>query len=63
MIEDLEHAMLNVRDEKKKKMPAIVRLAAHASLISIGKYYALTDDCEVYRSAISELVTFKLLNI
>lgn len=34
--------------------PAIVCLAAQAALIMVGKYYALTDDCEVYRLAIGE---------
>ena len=55
LIEDLEHAMLKVRDELVDETPIqpIIRLAAHAALLSIGKYYALTDDCEVYRIAIS----------
>lgn len=30
----------------------IMRMAAHAALTVIEKYYALTDDCDVYRIAI-----------
>lgn len=32
--------------------PNIIRIAAKATLLMIGKYYALTDDNEVYRIAI-----------
>ena len=35
-------------------MPDVIRIAAQAALIMVGKYYALTNDCEVYRISISE---------
>ena len=55
--------MLNIHNKKARQAngqglsdpPDILRVAAQAVLISIGKYYALTDDCEVYHIAISEL--------
>jgi len=53
MLEDMEHELENLRNDTGQ--PAIVRLAAQVALIMIGKYYALTDDCEVYRLAIGEL--------
>lgn len=53
MLEDMEHELENLCEDKAQ--PAIVRLAAQAALIMIGKYYALTDDCEVYRIALGKL--------
>lgn len=49
MLEDMEHALENVRNDAS--LPDVIRVAAHAALLTIGKYYALTDDCEVYRIA------------
>lgn len=52
MLEKLEHALdciYNAEDE-----PPVIRIAAQAALQVVGKYYALTDDNEVYRIAISE---------
>jgi hypothetical protein len=39
----------------KYSFSPILRMAAHAALTVIEKYYALTDDCEVYHTAISTL--------
>ena len=41
---------MKVRDAYSE--PAVIRIAAEAALTMIGKYYALTDDNEVYRIAI-----------
>jgi hypothetical protein len=30
----------------------VTRIAAQAALVMVDKYYALTDDCEVYRISI-----------
>lgn len=56
MIEKLEMMLKKVRDDTDK--PPILRVAAIASLEVVGKYYARTDDTEVYRIAMSELVCF-----
>ncbi|KAG2335249.1 hypothetical protein BDR05DRAFT_898746, partial [Suillus weaverae] len=50
MLERLEHMMVKVSHDTE--LSAIVRVAALAALQVIGKYYALTDDNEVYRIAI-----------
>ncbi|KAG1719767.1 uncharacterized protein EDB91DRAFT_1231303 [Suillus paluster] len=50
MLERLEHMMVKV--SRDTELSAIVRVAALAALQVIGKYYALTDDNEVYRIAI-----------
>ena len=46
MLEDMEHELEAVRNDAT--LPGVIRVAAHAVLLMIGKYYALTDDCEVY---------------
>lgn len=51
MLKKLEHMMVEV--SRDVELSAIVRIAALAALEVIGKYYALTDDNEVYRIAIS----------
>ncbi|KAF9234388.1 hypothetical protein BU15DRAFT_79069 [Melanogaster broomeanus] len=51
MLECLEHSMTLVRDASNEL--SVIRIAAEAALIMIGKYYALTDDNEVYRIAIA----------
>ncbi|KAI6009210.1 hypothetical protein EDC04DRAFT_2499307, partial [Pisolithus marmoratus] len=51
MLEHLEHMMTRVHDAPRE-LP-VVRIAAKAALLMIGKYYALTDDSEVYRIAIA----------
>lgn len=51
MLEKLEHMMVEV--SRDVELSAIVRIAALVALEVIGKYYALTDDNEVYRIAIS----------
>ncbi|KAJ6547933.1 hypothetical protein DFH09DRAFT_926647 [Mycena vulgaris] len=50
MLEALEDKLMNVRDDPE--LPTVIRIAAIASLIVVGKYYALSDDAEVYRIAI-----------
>jgi hypothetical protein len=50
MLEDLEHQLDALRNDVTA--PAVVRIAAQAALNVVGKYYALTDDCEVYQIAI-----------
>jgi hypothetical protein len=56
LIEEMEHAMLDIRDDKLLGVThhGVTRLAAQAALVVIAKYYALTDDCEIYRIAISK---------
>jgi len=50
MLERLEHSMSTICDAAEE--PSVIRIAAKAALLVIGKYYALTDDNEVYRIAI-----------
>jgi hypothetical protein len=50
MLEDLETAMIKVRNAVD--LPHVIRVAAHAALMVIDKYYSLTDECEVYQIAI-----------
>jgi hypothetical protein len=52
MLEHLEHALDQIYNAKDE--PPVIRIAAQAALQVVGKYYALTDDNEVYRIAISE---------
>ncbi|KAN0100947.1 hypothetical protein V8E55_000931 [Tylopilus felleus] len=49
MLEDMEHELKGVRNNVN--LADVIRMAAHAALLMIGKYYALTDDSEVYRIA------------
>ena len=53
MLERLEHSMVKVRDASTE--PAVIHIAAEVALTMNGKYYALTDDNEVYRIAIGKL--------
>ncbi|KAG2336199.1 hypothetical protein BDR05DRAFT_897048 [Suillus weaverae] len=53
MLESLEHALDRVYNANDGS-PPVVRIAAKAALQVVGKYYALTDDNEVYRIAIGE---------
>lgn len=50
MLEDMEHELEGLRNDVTQR--SIIRIAAQAALIMVGKYYALTDDSEVYRIAI-----------
>ncbi|KAG0693734.1 hypothetical protein DFH29DRAFT_1038046 [Suillus ampliporus] len=52
MLENLEHALDRVYNASDSE-PPVVRIAAQAALQVVGKYYALTDDNEVYRIAIA----------
>jgi hypothetical protein len=53
ILEMLEGDLVKVRDDWE--LPSVIRIAAEASLSVVGKYYALTDDTEVYRIAIGEV--------
>ncbi|KAF8960348.1 hypothetical protein BDZ97DRAFT_1905934 [Flammula alnicola] len=50
MLEAMEHDLTKIRNSHE--LPAVIRIAAIAALLIISKYYALTDDNEVYRIAI-----------
>ncbi|KAJ6619855.1 hypothetical protein B0H10DRAFT_1792778 [Mycena sp. CBHHK59/15] len=50
MLESLEDQLANMRDNIT--LPNVIRIAAIAGLMVVGKYYALTDDTEVYRISI-----------
>jgi hypothetical protein len=52
MMEDLEHSLDSVWNQTHQQLPAVIRIAAKAALHVLGKYYALSDDSEVYRIAI-----------
>lgn len=52
ILEELEATLTNIRNDAT--LPNVICIAAMAALIVVGKYYALTDDCEVYRIAISK---------
>ena len=49
MLEKLEHQLHFM--QQCAEAPSVIRTAATAGLIMVGKYYALTDDNEVYRIA------------
>jgi hypothetical protein len=50
ILEAMEHDLAKVRDSGE--LPNVIRIAAIAGLLVVSKYYALTDDNEVYRIAI-----------
>ena len=50
MLEAMEHDLQKVRDAIE--VPTVIRIAAIAGLLVVSKYYALTDDNDVYRIAI-----------
>jgi hypothetical protein len=52
MMEDLEHSLDSVWNQMHQQLPAVIRIAAKAALHVLGKYYALSDDSEVYHIAI-----------
>ncbi|KAJ6555813.1 hypothetical protein B0H19DRAFT_862980, partial [Mycena capillaripes] len=60
MLECLEDKLTNVRNTAS--LPAVIRVAAIAALKVVGKYYALTDDCEVYRIAITVMCPDKKMD-
>jgi hypothetical protein len=49
MLEQLEHQLEFMQDDWNTHN--VIRIAAQAALLMVGKYYALTDDNEVYRIA------------
>ena len=50
ILEAMEHDLAKVRDSRE--LPNVIRIAAIAGLLVVSKYYALTDDNEVYCIAI-----------
>jgi hypothetical protein len=56
MLETMEHQLVAVREAGD--LPNVIRIAAQAALLVISKYYALTDDNEVYRIAIGTSSAF-----
>lgn len=56
MLESLEHDLTEV--SSSPSLPSVIRIAALAGLLVISKYYALTDDNEVYRIAMGMLDCF-----
>ena len=56
MLESMENDLTRVRDSVE--LPTVIRIAAIAALLIVSKYYALTDDNEVYRIAIGMLNIF-----
>lgn len=60
MLETLEHRLVAVRDHVNtgsgddKDVSSVIRIAAEAGLLVISKYYALSDDNEVYRIAMGK---------
>jgi hypothetical protein len=60
MLEQLEHQLEFTRNDRDTHN--VIRIAAQAGLLMVGKYYALTDDNEVYRIAMGkqqQLNTYK----
>ncbi|KAL6302973.1 hypothetical protein BKA93DRAFT_735840 [Sparassis latifolia] len=53
MLERLEHQLTAICDDAEMELPAVIRITAQASLPVVGKYYALTDDTDVYQIAIA----------
>jgi hypothetical protein len=51
MLEALEHDLQAVFEQVHASLPPVIRIAAQAALLVLSKYYALSDDCEVYRIA------------
>ena len=54
MLERLEHSMTTMCNAAEE--PSVIRIAAKTALLVIRKYYALSDDNEVYRIAIGGIV-------
>jgi hypothetical protein len=50
MLEAMEHDLQKVHDAIE--VPTVIRIAAIAGLLVVSKYYALTDDNNVYCIAI-----------
>jgi hypothetical protein len=53
MLEKIEASMIQVRDAADE-LPAVICVAAQATLFLIDKYFLLTDDCELYKIAIGK---------
>lgn len=52
MLEDLELQLQTVRNDPEQE--SIIRVAAHASLEVVAKYYERTDDTLIYRMAMGK---------
>jgi hypothetical protein len=53
MLEQIEASMVQVRNAGDE-LPAVICVAAQATLLLIDKYFTLTDDCELYQIAIGK---------
>jgi len=66
MLDAIEEALVHIRDDEEEDLPNIIRVAAHAALLLLDKYFSLTDECEVYRIAIgisNYIFMLKILNL
>jgi hypothetical protein len=66
MLDAIEEALVHIRDDEEEDLPNVIRVAAHAALLLLDKYFSLTDECEVYRIAIGIVSLFfiqKILNL
>ena len=61
MLEDMEHELEGVKNDAN--LADVIRVATHAALLMIGKYYALADDSEVYPSRIAMGASCDFLNV
>jgi hypothetical protein len=52
ILKTIEHQLVQVCDSSE--LPAIIHVAAIASLLVVGKYYTLSDENEVYQITIGE---------
>jgi hypothetical protein len=51
-MEDFEMQLAAVRDDDENS--GIARVAAHATLAAVGKYYASAEDCRILRLVIGK---------
>jgi hypothetical protein len=58
MLDSLERALINVRDQTYGDLPNVIRVAAQAGLLLIEKYFTLTEECELYQIAIGMLTIY-----
>lgn len=66
MLEDIQTAMIGVRDHvdtPEEIVPNVVHIAAQAALLLIDKYATLTSECELYIIAIGAYFDYRLLGL
>ena len=56
MLCDVQASMIAVRDTVL--LLSVTRIAAHAALMLLDKYFSLTAECEIYPISIGELVMY-----